>query len=156
MNLNSRRNRSSSGVFVRSGEELSMENVIKQTKLASSTATPFTGTLTNKLSFRGSGKCKSPTSSTLFNNITLSLPNSSNQSKSQYRKYAFLSRPNVPLIFGNQLKYVKYNFLCRCIKYIFMGFWCNCSACCVRNAASNVCIRRSCQLWLLHQKYRYL
>ena len=67
-------NRSSSGVFVRSGEELSMENVIKQTRLAA-LSTPFTGTLTNKLSFRGSGKCKSPTSSTIFNNITLSLPN---------------------------------------------------------------------------------
>ena len=77
--------RSSSGVFVRSGEELSMENVIKQTKLASSSATPFTGTLTNKLSFRGSGKCKSPTSSTIFNNITLSLPNSGTQSKHESR-----------------------------------------------------------------------
>ena len=71
--------RSSSGVFVRSGEELSMESVIKQTRLAAASSTPFTGTLTNKLSFRGTGKCKSPTSSTIFNNITLNLPNSTTE-----------------------------------------------------------------------------
>ena len=70
--------RSSSGVFVRSGQELSMENVLKQTRLPAS-STPFTGTITNKLSFRGTGKCKSPTSSTMFNNITLSLPLSNSE-----------------------------------------------------------------------------
>ena len=70
--------RSSSGVFVRSGQELSMENVLKQTRLPAS-STPFTGTITNKLSFRGTGKCKSPTSSTMFNNITLSLPISNSE-----------------------------------------------------------------------------
>ena len=73
----------SSGVYVRNcGEELSVESVLKQTKLAASLATPFTGTLTNKVSFRGSGKCKSPTNSTVFNNITLSLPANSSCSPS--------------------------------------------------------------------------
>ena len=67
--------RSSSGVFVRSGEELSIESLMKQTRLAVASSTPFTGTLTNKVSFRCTGKCKSPTSSTIFNNITLNLPN---------------------------------------------------------------------------------
>lgn len=87
------RSRSSSGVYVRSGEELSMETVIKQTKLSAS-STPFTGTLTNKLSFRGSGKCKSPTSSTLFNNITLSLPNTTTESVSN--TYSWVSGVNAP------------------------------------------------------------
>ena len=64
-----RKHRSTSGVFVKGGEELTLENVVKQTRLAASSSTPFTGTLTNKLSFRGTGKCKSPTSSTIFNNI---------------------------------------------------------------------------------------
>ena len=87
------RSRSSSGVYVRSGEELPMETVIKQTKLSAS-STPFTGTLTNKLSFRGSGKCKSPTSSTLFNNITLSLPNTTTESVSN--TYSWVSGVTAP------------------------------------------------------------
>jgi len=71
----SQRSRSSSGVVVRSGAELSLSNVRRQTAmLPISSLTPFTGTLTNKVSFKQTGKSKSPTSSTVFNNITLSLP----------------------------------------------------------------------------------
>jgi len=59
-------------VVVRSGQELTLSNLRHQT--CSSAVTPFTGTLTNKVSFKQTGKSKSPTSSTAFNNITLSLP----------------------------------------------------------------------------------
>jgi len=73
------RSRSSSGVVVRSsaGTELTMTNVKKQTGISGTSLTPFTGTLTNKVCFKQTGKSKSPTSSTTFNNITLTLPQSS-------------------------------------------------------------------------------
>ena len=67
------RSRSSSGVVVRSGTEMSLYNVKKMLS-SSSSVTPFTGTLTNKITIKQTGKSKSPTTSTAFNNITLSLP----------------------------------------------------------------------------------
>lgn len=79
------RSRSSSGVVIRSSArggaaELSMNNIKSQKGLSLTSLTPFTGTITNKIIFKESGKSKSPTTSITFNNITLSLPQSGTNS----------------------------------------------------------------------------
>lgn len=69
----SRHRRKSSGVFTKLGEELSINVVESITKGTAPTQSPFTGLLTNKLSYT-SGKSKSPLTYSSFNNITLNLP----------------------------------------------------------------------------------
>jgi len=68
-----RHRRKSSGVFTKTGEELSLDVVVSITKGAAPTQSPFTGLLTNKVSY-SSGKSKSPVTYSSFNNITLNLP----------------------------------------------------------------------------------
>eukprot|EP00095_Tigriopus_kingsejongensis_P012456 maker-scaffold6759_size3621-snap-gene-0.1 protein:Tk12456 transcript:maker-scaffold6759_size3621-snap-gene-0.1-mRNA-1 annotation:"ubiquitin carboxyl-terminal hydrolase 30-like" len=70
--------RRSSGVFMKSGQEITRPNVEGQTNTLKrrKTATPFSGTLTNKVTFTD-GRAKSPISALTFNNITLSLPQTS-------------------------------------------------------------------------------
>ncbi|TRY76361.1 hypothetical protein TCAL_00015 [Tigriopus californicus] len=69
--------RRSSGVFLKSGEEITLPHVEGQTNTLKrrKTSTPFNGTLTNKVTFTD-GRSKSPVSSLGFNNITLCLPKS--------------------------------------------------------------------------------
>lgn len=71
--------RRSSGVFLKSGEEIALPHVEGQTNTLKrrKTCTPFNGTLTNKVTF-SDGRSKSPVSSLGFNNITLCLPKSGN------------------------------------------------------------------------------
>lgn len=87
-----RHRRSSSGVFSRGGDELSLLSVRSQTRSSQrkkNALTPFSGTITNKISYvnqpeneadedeaSDSKKKKgdNPVSATTFNNITLSLP----------------------------------------------------------------------------------